>query len=48
MLKLHSRGAILDPKLFFIATEALKDDYECVRKEALNIIAELGNTHPEQ
>uniref|UniRef100_A0A6M2DDE3 Integrator complex subunit 4 n=1 Tax=Xenopsylla cheopis TaxID=163159 RepID=A0A6M2DDE3_XENCH len=47
MLKLHSRGAVLDPKLFSIATEALKDDYECVRKEALSIIVELGNTHPE-
>lgn len=33
--------------LYTCAKTALKDDYECVRKEALQLIFEIGNRYPE-
>lgn len=47
ILILGDRGAFLPPSLYFRATQALKDDYECVRKEALQLVYELGVKHPE-
>uniref|UniRef100_A0A1B0D7Z6 Integrator complex subunit 4 n=1 Tax=Phlebotomus papatasi TaxID=29031 RepID=A0A1B0D7Z6_PHLPP len=47
ILTLGSRGVDLTPKLYSRATDALKDDYECVRKEALQLVYELGIRHPE-
>ncbi|XP_063695637.1 integrator complex subunit 4 isoform X2 [Culicoides brevitarsis] len=47
MLALGQRGIDLTPNLYQRAVEALKDDYECVRKEALQLIFEIGVRHPE-
>lgn len=48
ILTLGKRGAQLAPSLYVRATKALTDDYECVRKEALQLVFELGVRHPEQ
>lgn len=48
ILMLGKRGAFLSPSLYPRATQALKDDYECVRKEALQLVFEMGVKHPEQ
>lgn len=48
ILTLGERGVLLTPSLYPRATESLKDDYECVRKEALQLVYELGIKHPEQ
>lgn len=48
ILMLGKRGVLLPPGLYTRAIEALKDDYECVRKEALQLVYELGVRHPEQ
>lgn len=48
ILMLGKRGVILTPSLYLRATKSLKDDYECVRKEALQLVYELGIKHPEQ
>lgn len=47
ILVLGKRGVQLPPGLYSRATHALKDDYECVRKEALQLVYELGVRHPE-
>lgn len=47
LLTLGGRGAHLDASLFERAIHSLQDDYECVRKEALNLIFELGVRHSE-
>lgn len=47
ILVLGQRGAYLPPRLYFRAVEALKDDYECVRKKALQLVYELGIKHTE-
>lgn len=47
ILMLGKRGAFLPPRLYFRAVDSLKDDYECVRKEALQLVYELGVKHPE-
>lgn len=47
ILKLGQRGVILPPRLYFRAVDSLKDDYECVRKEALQLVYEIGMKHPE-
>ncbi|KAH8300995.1 hypothetical protein KR044_009113 [Drosophila immigrans] len=47
LLKLGERGAHLPPVLYKRAVEAMKDDYECVRKEALRLVHMLGNRHPD-
>lgn len=48
ILMLGKRGVFLNPGLYSRAIQALKDDYECVRKEALQLVYELGAKHPEQ
>lgn len=48
ILMLGSRGVPLTPSLYARAIESLNDDYECVRKEALQLVFELGVRHPEQ
>lgn len=48
ILKIAKHKIPLDPELYARATNALQDDYECVRKEALQLIFELGAQHPEQ
>lgn len=48
ILMLGQRGVLLTPSLYARATKSLKDDYECVRKEALQLVYELGIKHPEQ
>lgn len=47
MLAIGQRGLDLTPNLYQRAVETLKDDYECVRKEALQLIYEIGIRHPE-
>ncbi|KAM8720481.1 hypothetical protein ACLKA7_006515 [Drosophila subpalustris] len=47
LLTLGERGAHLPPVLYKRAVEAMKDDYECVRKEALRLVHMLGNRHPD-
>lgn len=47
ILRMGERG-VLTPSLYSRAVEALKDDYECVRKEALQLVYELANRHPDQ
>lgn len=47
ILMLGLRGVALSPSLFNRATAALRDDYECVRKEALQLVFELGTKYPE-
>lgn len=48
ILSLGKSGVPLPSSLFSRATDALNDDYECVRKEALQLVFEIGNTHPEE
>ncbi|XP_058451995.1 integrator complex subunit 4 [Malaya genurostris] len=47
MLTLGERGVQLPASLYERACNALIDDYECVRKEALQMVYELGVRHPE-
>jgi integrator complex subunit 4 len=47
ILKMGERGVKLDPTLYPRAEKALKDDYECVRREALQLIYEIGTKHAE-
>lgn len=46
MLTLGRRNVDLPPRLFDRAVAALQDDYECVRREVLDLIYELGTRHP--
>ncbi|EAA01205.5 AGAP001286-PA [Anopheles gambiae str. PEST] len=48
MLTLGERGVQLPPSLYPRACASLTDDYECVRREALNMVFELGVRHPEE
>ena len=48
ILTLGRRDVFLTPTLYPRAIESLKDDYECVRREALQLVYELGIKHPEQ
>ncbi|XP_016975306.1 integrator complex subunit 4 [Drosophila rhopaloa] len=47
LLTLGERGSLLPAVLYKRAVEAMKDDYECVRKEALRLVFMLGNRHPD-
>lgn len=47
ILTMGKRGVKLSPNLYSRVTAALKDDYECVRKEALPLIFEIGTKHSE-
>ncbi|XP_058825412.1 integrator complex subunit 4 isoform X2 [Topomyia yanbarensis] len=47
MLTLGERGVHLPPTLYERACSAMIDDYECVRKEALQMVYKLGVKHPE-
>ncbi|KAL9881613.1 integrator complex subunit 4-like [Glossina fuscipes] len=47
ILCLGERGAILSPNLYQRAVDTLEDDYECVRKEALRLVFQLGVCHPD-
>lgn len=47
LLCMSSRGIELLPSLYLRAEKALKDDYECGRKEALQLIFVLSQRHPE-
>lgn len=47
LLCMGSRGIELPASLYFRAEKALKDDYECGRKEALQLMFELSQRHPE-
>jgi integrator complex subunit 4 len=48
ILILGKRGVQLGPSLYPRAVDSLKDDYDCVRQEALQLVFELGIRHPEQ
>lgn len=48
IMSMGKRSVELSPSLYHRAENSLKDDYECVRKEALELICEIGNRHPEQ
>lgn len=48
ILMLGQRGVQLPPSLYPRAIKSLNDDYECVRKEALQLVYEIGIKHPEQ
>lgn len=47
LLCMGTRSIELPPSLYLRAEKALKDDYECGRKEALQLIFELSQRHPE-
>lgn len=47
LLCLAERGAELSPDLYKRAIDAIRDDYECVRKEALQLVYQLGLNHSE-
>lgn len=47
LLCMGTRNIELPPTLYTRAEKALKDDYECGRKEALQLIFELSQRHPE-
>lgn len=47
LLCMGKRGVQLPPSLYPRAERALKDDYECGRREALQLIFELSQRHPE-
>lgn len=47
LLTFGERGIKLTPSLYTRAVDALKDDYECVRREAIQLIYELGRLHSE-
>lgn len=47
LLCMGRRSIELPSSLYSRADKALKDDYECGRKEALNLIFELSQRHPE-
>lgn len=47
LLVLGSRGIELPPSLYHKVEKTLKDDYECCRREALQLIFELSQRHPE-
>ncbi|XP_030378031.1 integrator complex subunit 4 [Scaptodrosophila lebanonensis] len=47
LLTLGERGSHLPAVLYKRAVEAMKDDYECVRKEALRLVYTLGIRHPD-
>lgn len=47
LLCMGSRNFELPPSLYTRAERALKDDYECGRKEALQLIFELSKRNPE-
>lgn len=48
ILMMGRRNVILTPTLYPRATNSLQDDYECVRREALQLVYELGIRHPNQ
>ncbi|XP_055641997.1 integrator complex subunit 4 [Toxorhynchites rutilus septentrionalis] len=47
ILAMGERGVSLPATLYARACAALNDDYECVRKEALQLVYEMGIRHPE-
>lgn len=47
ILCMGKRSIELTPSLYARAEKALKDDYECGRKEALQLIYEMSQRHPE-
>ncbi|KAH8344879.1 hypothetical protein KR067_009787 [Drosophila pandora] len=47
LLTLGERGSLLPAVLYKRAVEAMKDDYETVRLEALRLVYMLGNRHPD-
>lgn len=47
LLFLGSRGIELPPSLYQKVEKILKDDYECCRMQALQLIFELSQRHPE-
>lgn len=47
LLCMGSRSVQLPASLYSRAEKALKDDYECGRREALQLIYELSQKHPE-
>lgn len=48
ILTLAKRGADLPSRLYYRAIESIKDDYELVRKESIELVAEIGVKHPEE
>lgn len=48
ILMMGHRNVTLTPSLYPRATGSLEDDYECVRREALQLVYELGIKHPNQ
>ncbi|KAF4521167.1 hypothetical protein B566_EDAN011617 [Ephemera danica] len=47
MLELHERGLKLDSSLYSEVVEALRDDYEIVRRMAMQLICVLAITYPD-
>ncbi|XP_075157218.1 integrator complex subunit 4 [Haematobia irritans] len=47
ILCLGERGAILSPSLYQRGVDAMQDDYECVREQALQLVLQIGLKHPE-
>ncbi|CRK98495.1 CLUMA_CG011852, isoform A [Clunio marinus] len=47
LLNMSYKSILLPPSIYSRAEKALKDDYECGRKEAIQLIFVLSQTHPE-
>jgi integrator complex subunit 4 len=45
---LHERGLKLDAALYLEVVEALRDDYEIVRRMAMQLIYVLAITYPDK
>lgn len=48
MIQLHERGFKIGTNIYINVCEALKDDYESVRKVVLQMLCVLANAYPEQ
>lgn len=48
IITLHERGFKINPDIYVEVCNALKDDYEVVRKVVLKLVWLLGNTFPEK
>lgn len=48
LISLHNRGLKLNASIYGNVCDALKDDYEIVRRVVLELICLLGKTYPEK
>ncbi|KAK7078719.1 Integrator complex subunit 4 [Halocaridina rubra] len=48
LLQVHEKGVKLSEEMYHILCKALKDDYQCVREAALNLIKVVADSDPER